>query len=277
MSRLVEHLQREGSTRALGLMRLGTGLLLWARFGREMMPLRELAPDRVLLSLAFYLFSTAMVVGVATPVTVPLMAVVMGVMVIGYGGYGTVDDWGHHHTTMHMLAVWWLALTPSGRSFSVDRWWALRQAEKRGQPAPEEKGPQWAVVLLGLQVCTLYLWSLVDKLDNGFYTGVQLEQLGMQYYFGADPPDGLGPLYKALAWSVLLLELVLPFGLWVRRLQPVMFALGITMHLAFYVLIPVQTFTLQMILLYLAFLDPEAAHRSIDRLLGYPTPKGGGA
>ena len=217
--------------------------------------MRDLHPDRVVLSVAFYVFSTGMILGLLTPLSMAGMAAVMGVMVIGYGDLWGVEDWGHHHTTLHMLAVFWLALTPCGGSFSVDRWWRMRRAEQAGLPMPLERGPLWGTVLIRILLTTIYLWSLVDKIDAHFLTGVQLEQLGMEYYFGAVPPEG--PLWTLL-WQGLS---------WTRL--PLM-VLGIVMHLGFYVLIPVQTFSLQMLLLYLAFLDPERVHAFIDRHLGHP-------
>ncbi len=277
MDRWVAHLDREGSTRAVGLMRVGTGLLLWSRWASEMMPHRAMEPDRLVLSAAFYITSTLMVLGLGTRWSVPATAVVMAVVVGGYGA-DAVEGWGHHHTTLQMLAVWWLALTPSGRSWSLDRLLAVRRAEANGEPWPKEEGPLWAVPLLGIQVCALYLWSLVDKLQNGMFTGVQLEQLSMHYVFGGLPPEGLGWMYQGMAWTVLVLELLLPFGLWSRRWLGLCSIVGIAMHLAFYVIIPVNTFSMQMIVLYLAFFDPALVHRTIDRLLGYRAPsdtKGG--
>ena len=67
---------------------------------------------------------------------------------------------------------------------------------------------------------------------------------------------------------------VLPFGLWSRRWQGWCALVGVAMHLAFYVLLPVNTFSVQMVVLYLAFFDPEVVHRTIDRLLGYREAKG---
>jgi hypothetical protein len=268
---MIALLEREASTRALGLMRLGTALLLWARFGREMMPMRDLSPDRVALSLAFFVATSGAALGLFTRASMLALALVMGVMVIGYGGYGDVDDWAHHHTTLHMLAVWWLALSPCGRSFSLDRWWAQRRADAAGAPWPLERGPVWATGLIASLLVTVYWWSVVDKLDNHFLNGVQLQQIAMEYYFGAQPP--VGPLWSALwptmAWAVVLLEIVLPLGLLWPRARSAAAVVGVLMHAGFYVLLPVQTFTLQMILLYLAFFDPDDVHRAIDRALGH--------
>jgi hypothetical protein len=165
--------------------------------------------------------------------------------------------------------VWWLTLAPTGRALSVDRWWAIADAEASGEAIPSERGPVWPSLLLAMQVATLYLWSLGDKLSNGFYTGVQLEQISMRYYFGSAPPDALSWLYPVLAWAVLVLEVALPVALFVRRWQAWAMALGVVMHVMFYILIPVNTFTMQMLLLYLAFLDPDDVHAAIDRLLGH--------
>ena len=56
-------IDREGSTRAAGLMRIGTGLALWSRWAQEMTPYRELDPDRLLLAVAFYIAIFLLVAG----------------------------------------------------------------------------------------------------------------------------------------------------------------------------------------------------------------------
>lgn len=261
----------EGSTRAVGLMRIGAGLLLWSRFAREMMPLRELELDRLVISAVFYVSTTAMVVGFATPVAMAVVSALLGVMVLHYGVAHDPEGWSHHHVHLHMLSTWWLALTPCGRSFSVDRWLAQRRASRRGLPAPREWGPLWATRLIGVQLGTLYFWSAIDKLQQHYWTGERLQHLIMNYYTGAALPDPwwFTALLAATGTFVVVLELVLPWGLFVRRLQPVLIPMGIVLHLLFYVLIPVNTFSLLMICLYLAYLPPDSVHRFIDRWLGH--------
>jgi hypothetical protein len=259
VSWLRRRLLREGSTRALGLIRVALALILWARWGDELMLSHGLDPDRIALGVAFFASSTAMLLGLWTRAATAATAAVVAGMVYGYGRLGGVEDWNHHHTTLLAHAVMLLALTPCGRSFSVDRW--------RSPDAPE-RGPLWATDLLGLQVSTLYLWSAVDKTRWAFLSGASLEQVFLYHYAGSDWPDlpWLRAALAGVAVGVTALEYLLSVGLWVRRWQPVLVPAGLLLHGLFYVLIPVNTFTVTMWALYLVFLDPEVVHRAVDRL-----------
>jgi len=267
----------EASTRSLGLMRLLFGLILWSRFARELMPYRHFdEPDRVVLSAVFYVATTGMVLGLFTPVSMVLTSATLIVMSWGYGG--TASDptaWVHHHTTMHLLCVIWLSLTPCGKSLSVDRWLAVRRAEQAGQPPPAEVAPTWGRHLIGAQVATLYLWSAVDKLQCNYWNGAAIEHLVMRYYVGAALPDvwWFHAACAAAGVITVVLELVLFWGLFVPRLQPVLVPLGLVLHILFYVLIPVNTFTVWMMTCYLAFVHPDVVHRAIDRMLGRGLPQ----
>ena len=48
----------EGSTRAVSLMRILLAILLWTRWARELLPWKSMEPERLLLSVAFYGFTT---------------------------------------------------------------------------------------------------------------------------------------------------------------------------------------------------------------------------
>ena len=206
------------------------------------------------------------------------MAAVTGVLaalVWGFEGNGSDPSaYTHHHTTMHLLSMAWLALTPAGKSLSIDRWLALGRAERHGGPIPLEVGATWARYLMGAQVATLYLWSAIDKLQRNFLDGTSLQHLVMRYYTGAALPDETWfvALCAFCGTATVVLELVLVVGLFIPRTHKVLMPLGILMHALFYVLIPVNTFTVLMITLYLAYLPPQTVHDAIDRLLAPPTP-----
>jgi len=262
----------EGSTRSLALLRIGLGLALWSRFARDLMPFRSFEhPDRVAVSVVFYLGTFGMVAGWFTPVAMTLTSASLAVLVWYYGGTPwDVEEYTHHHVTMHMLTTFWLTLTPCGRSLSVDRWLAVRRAEAAGAEPPPEWGPTWGRYLLALQVSTLYFWSGIDKVDSSYWNGAALQHIVMRYYTGAALPDE--PWFVglcALAGTItIVLELVLFWGLFVPRLRPPLMAAGILLHLLFYVLIPVNTFSVMMVTLYLAFLPPDTVHDALERLMG---------
>lgn len=260
----------EGSTRAVGLMRILFPLIAWARFADELLPFRDQSPERLALSLAFFASTTWMLIGWQARTGTAACAATLVSMVYGLGRNGGVEPWTHHHTTVLADAVVLLALTPNGGSFSLDRWLEVRDARRAGRPPPPERGALWAVPLIGLLVASVYFWSAVDKTTIGFLTGQRLEQIWVAIWWGSDWPDrpGFRALFAAMAVVVVALEYLLPFGLWSRRLQPWLIPIGITLHALFYTLLPVGTFSVTMVACYLAFLDPQVVHRVIDELLG---------
>lgn len=273
----LEHLMaRERSTRSSALIRIGIALLLWTRFGPEMAPwYSTLEPDRLLLGTSFYLSTTMLLIGWHARVASAWTAATMLVAFYGYGVFGEMEPWRHHHTYLLTAATALLALLPSGASFSVDRLLAVRRARASGQPIPEERGPTWALTLIALQLAAVYLWSVVDKASWHFLSGDRLDIIFVDLYFGFRPEH---PLWSAslavMAWITVVLEIVLPIGLFVRRLQPWLVPTGLLLHGLFYVLLPVGTFSATMALLYLAYLDPDDVHRIIDDLLGQPVASG---
>ena len=61
-------------------------------------------------------------------------------------------------------------------------------------------------------------------------------------------------------------ELALALAPWWPRLRRIALPLGVVMHAAFYVVLPVATFSATVVLLYLAALDPDAVTRVVARL-----------
>ena len=97
-----------------------------------------------------------------------------------------------------------------------------------------------------------------------------MEHYTMYLYLGSDYPKSVlfHPAMVLLAWSTVALEFGLAFGLWWKRAQKFLIPFGMVFHALLYVLLPVGTYSLNMWLLYLAFLDPDAVHRFLDRLSG---------
>jgi Vitamin K-dependent gamma-carboxylase len=264
----------EGSTRPLGLMRVAVAAIVWSRFASELLPYRDLSPDRLALGAAFYLSTAAMFVGWQTRLSTFASAVVLCVMVYGYGRRWGVEPWVHHHTTLLAISTVLLALTPCGRSFSLDRWLAVRRAERGGGPAPAERGELWATRLIALQVSTLYFWSAYDKSSGPFLSGDRLEQIFVELYWVS---DGILPAWAQAGFTcaalvTVALEYALAFGLWVPRLRPWLLVAGVALHGLFFVFLPVSTFSVTMVALYLAFLDPDRFHAGVDRWLGRGGP-----
>lgn len=248
---MTEWLTREGSTRSAGLLRIALVVLLWTRWAEDM----RFVEGHVILMLAFWASTTCMLIGLWSRASAAATAIVMLVVYFWFGVHGGRTQWIHHHHYLLVSATCVCALTPCGRSLSLDR---LRS----GLP---ERGPLWALRLYTLQVAAVYLWSAVDKLSPAWLSGARLEQIGMALYFGSDPPD-----WHALAvigaWTVVALELALGLGFLSGRAPRWLLLAGVGLHALLYVCVPVATFSATMVCLYVAAIDPEAVHRVIDRL-----------
>jgi hypothetical protein len=84
-----------------------------------------------------------------------------------------------------------------------------------------------------------------------------------------EPLISLGAVLSALAVTVVAVEYFLAFAIFVRRWQAFVLPMGLALHAAFYVLLPVNTYSATMMVLYLALLDPDAVHRFLDRIQGH--------
>jgi hypothetical protein len=257
----------EGSTRAVGLLRIILAVLIWVRWGSEVALFSADTHAHVVLALVFFPLTLMMFAGIYSRVTVPLVALMLFVMVFAFGK----ESWTHHHPYLLFASTMLLALTPCGRSYSVDRVIAVQRAERSGQSAPAEWGPLWGQRLMGLQASALYFWTAVDKTNWAFLSGERLEQAMTWVHAGGPLADMiLNPtLLMLAAIAVLIVEYGLAVAIQIPRLQVIALPIGAALHLAFYVFLPVGTFSANMIALYLALIPPQRVHDFMDQLHGY--------
>jgi hypothetical protein len=176
--------------------------------------------------------------------------------------------WSSHHIYILVVSVCLLALSPCGRSFSWDRYRALAQA-RDARDIPPEHGDLWPQRLIALQLAALYFWAAVDKTNWSFLSGQRLEEAFIWSFTGRalEPLISLGAILAVLSIIVVVVEYFLAFAIFVRRWQAFVLPLGLALHAAFYVLLPVNTYSATVMVLYLALLDPDAVHRFLDRMI----------
>jgi len=260
----------EGSTRAVSLMRILLAILLWTRWARELLPWRSLEPERLLLSVAFYTFTTLMFYGLFTRVAMVGASITMLFVYYYFGFVAGVEPWTHHHTYLLVITTCWMSFTPCGGSYSLDRYRSVRRAEREGVAPPAEWGPLWATRLIALQVTSLYLWTAYDKTFWGFLSGERMEQIFMYLFFGSDHPGLWFTVFCIIcAWVTVLLEYTLPIALWFKKMLWWAVPVGLILHGLFYYLTSVGTYSLTMWMLYLVFFDPKDVHAWIDRISGH--------
>lgn len=267
-------LDYEGSTRSSALMRIALAATAWTRWADELLYYRGDDGAYVLLSTAFFLSTTLMFAGLWSRVSTLAAGVTTLTMYWYFGHALGREPWTHHHTYILAFGIFLSSLTPNGRSYSVDRWLAVRRATKAGTPIPPEWGNLWGVRLVCIQLSALYLWTAIDKTHLGFLSGDRLEHYLMWYYLGSDYPEipGFHALMTMTAVGTTALEYALSIGLWFPRPRRVLVPLGLALHGGFYVLLPVATYTVTMWALYLAIFDPGAVHRVLELISGHVTP-----
>ncbi len=179
-------------------------------------------------------------------------------------------DWMHHHIQLLTVSTLLLSLTPCGNVFSVDRYLAVRRAERGGGEVAATAGPLWGVRLIALQVAAVYFWGAVDKTNLAFLSGARMEHYAMMQYFGADyPPNGWVPwLIQGFAVGSVVLEYVIVPGLFVRRWRLPLVIVGIAFHAGIYFLLPVKTFSVTICLLYLAFFEADEVAAVFRKVAG---------
>lgn len=266
----------EGSTRALGVLRAGTALLIWAEFGQQMAFFTDSRPGAVAVAVSLYLSSALLLVGWRSRTAVVWTG--LSLFAVWHYSAGTLgrSELNHYHNVLLMTFMLTLAFSPCGASFSIDRWLAVRRAARESLAPPREWGALWTQRLLALEVSAVYFWAAYDKLSLPFLSGARLEHYYIRYYAGSESFGGapVQPLLVVLATGVMVLEFALAFGLHFPRWQRWLMPLGVLMHAAFYVTLPLQIFSCLMGLYYLAFIPPAAFHRFVDEMLAaQPAPE----
>lgn len=279
IKRLAQHvvdwcLRTEGSTRSAALMRIFLVAVIWARWAGEVLLYFDLSPEGLALSTSFFVATTLMFFGLFTRVASLWSAAVVLSIYHYFGIELGREPWTHHHTYLLAFSTFLCALTPCGRSYSVDRWLALRKAEKNGKPAPPETGNLWGMRLIALQLSTIYVFTAANKSHWGFLSGDRIEHYLLYYYFGDQFPRS-GLLHATMMLSAMLtvaLEYALAFGMLFRKTRRWLVIPGLLMHGIFYVVLPVATYTATMWILYLAYFEADEVHALIEKLSGTGPP-----
>ena len=252
-----------GSTRPVARFRICLGVLLYMRFGEELsLHAADSFWDQT-FSLAYYAAAAMVTVGLFTRRALGASALLLALMYYGkfWGWYS--PGWGHHHHYLLMVCCAVLAFSGAGRSFSADR--AIRMY--RSLPPQEERAQTWPQTLLVLQLCAIYFWAALDKTSAGYLHGDWLERVFEWVYAG-------NPAYEIVtnrvfliagSWAVLAIEYVLPVAILLRWRLNIWIPIAFALHAAFYVMLPVQTYSASMMALYLLVGDQDWLDAQIDK------------
>ena len=256
-----------GSSRSSALIRIGLVLIIWARFAAEQQFFRHELGWRTLFSACFYVFTVAMLIGYKSRIS----TFIVGCFVMFIYSYFDIFL-GEEAVSSHMywlaIAPLLCALTPCDRSYSFDRWLALRRAKQIGHIPLVEEGNLWGLRLIVVQLSMMYFWTAINKMQLDFVSGDRLEAIAIRFYPNAIDVVAYTWAFVIMSWIVVILEFSLAFGMPFNQSRPYLVIPGLLLHGVFYPFLPVQTYSITIILLYLAYFDANKVHKIIDELSG---------
>ncbi|MEZ6062589.1 MAG: HTTM domain-containing protein [Planctomycetaceae bacterium] len=172
------------------------------------------------------------------------------------------------------ILVLYLAIGPSGASWSLDSWRRRRAAGQadpstgdsncvakiRGRPSVSAN---LAIRLIQLHLCLIYFYAGASKLQGvTWWTGEAIWNVIANREYQTFDLTWLAhhsQVIEVIAHVTILWELSFPALVWVRPLRPIVLAMGVLMHLGIGAFLGMWTFGLAMIAGYWAFAGNCAA------------------
>ncbi len=194
----------------------------------------------------FQMYGAALVaLGLFTPVITPLVALsLLYQHVLSQFTYV-------HHANVFVAVYVVLAFGHAGDHYSLD---AL--LFRRRRPAPPRRVT--SLRLLQVLVSAIYLSTTFGKLNEGWLDGTMMRLLHDNHHFLGPFADRIWSLTGAHALCAVTLyaEGLCAFGFWIPQLRLLTTISGMGLHTGVDLLMPVTTFSYQMMSLYLVYLDP---------------------
>ena len=265
----------EGSSRTSALIRIGLAFIIWARWGKELAIFNADLPYGFLFSILFYTSTTLMLIGYYSNLSTFIAGVVTLTMYYYHGFTLGNEPWTHHHTYLLAISTFLCSFTPCGKSYSLDRYLEVKKAIKNKFEIPKEIGNLFGLRLISLQLAAVYFWTAYDKSNYVWISGQKMEANIMFQYTGSRYPEfpAIELIIVAISIGVLILEYALSIGLFFRIGRKILLVPGIIFHCLIYITLPVKTFTITVLLLYLSFLNTDKTHELIDKISGYTNKK----
>lgn len=167
------------------------------------------------------------------------------------------------------LLAMYLMVGPSGARYSLDRWFAKREAG-RDLPVAPSSSANIAIRLIQLHMCVIYFFAGISKLqgpswwDGSALWGAvgNLEYQSIDMTWLANWPL----LIAAMTHITILWELSYSALVWPRLTRPIMIAMAIPLHLGIGLFLGMPTFGLIMLVGNMAFVSPWLIRAVIERV-----------
>jgi hypothetical protein len=176
-----------------------------------------------------------------------------------------------------------LMFMPTGRAFSLDRWFEKRRHTKRGLQLPADwytpTVPPWGVRVIQIQVCVMYMTTGLAKLRgnitldpfsiggtwwDGSSVYYVLNDVTMSRVAWSELPIPWWVTY-GMTWSSVWFETLFPFLMLSRWTRKWTLWFGVAFHLGIYLLIEVGWFSFYTVALYGVWVPGEFWDRWLRR------------
>ena len=172
--------------------------------------------------------------------------------------------------TLMRLMVFYLALAPSSKYFSLDA------VKKRRSLTPEafkrwQQGYIWPRRLMQIQLAIVYLFAFLPKTGITWKSGTAIYYFLANSHFARFSFDFLGSflwLTIIATYATLLIELLFPIIVWFKTTRKYMVIAGISLNLGILTLSNITFFSLIMIVAHLAFIEPEIVNKALIKIKG---------
>lgn len=165
----------------------------------------------VLLLLQSYL-AARVVFGVAVTSSVRVLALLYGITYL----CSQLDSYQHHYLVLLLLVI--ASFVP----------WERARSEAEGAADPAI--PSWALRLFTIQLALVYLWAAIAKMHPAWLDGSTLEAQ-MSVPWVRDAIAGTVD-FGGMAWLIMLTELGLAIAIVFRAAWPVVWVIGVGLHLS---------------------------------------------
>lgn len=158
-----------------------------------------------------------------------------------------------------------LVCAPAGNALSVDS----LLGKHKGSALPKEWAP-WALRLIQIQICVVYVWTVWHKLKGDQW----IDGTAVYYASRLDSmtnfpvPFILDNLFliKLMTWGTLVLEFALGTLIWIKEFRRPLIIAGMIFHLGIEYMMSIPFFELIMMALLLNFYTPEGMRLFVGKL-----------
>jgi hypothetical protein len=269
----------EVSSRILGMLRLFGALTIYTEFASPWVSHRmDDYTGMFLLDQGLFAALSVLILGYKTRIAAVAAAVCFAGLHLYYGVELGIEKVAAPVLEFQFLVL--LALTPCGRSLSIDRVLAVRRAQAEGREPPPERVPWWQVELFVIAIASVHLWIAIDCSQPEWLSGATIENDLMRLWSGSDLfsyRPHVHTVAVALAWVATISAYLLAFGLLIRRWRPYLMWLGVALHfgvmLTFIATYLQSYYNLVMVATLIACFDPERLHQFISLQGDQPEPE----